>query len=88
MKTNIEDYLLTMCMTNTIVSWGFSKRSRSHRDTFDVSFGVAGNEAPEVGEADNQWRVALDSIAAKRQRNLTASTIDAAQKAVESNLCP
>ena len=76
-----------MCMTNTIVSWGSSQRSRSHKDTFDVSFDVAGNQTSGVGEADNQEKNALDSIAAKRQRDLTASAIDGTQKVQESNLC-
>ena len=48
-----------MCMTNTIVSWEFSKRSRSHRDTFDVSFEAAGNEASEVGKACNHGGLRL-----------------------------
>lgn len=48
---------------------------------------MVGNQASGVGEADNQEKNALDSIAAKRQRDLTASAIDGTQKVQESNLC-
>lgn len=69
------------------MSRGSSQRSRSHKDTFDVSFDVVGNQTSGVGEADNQEKNALDRIAAKRQSDLTASAIDAFQKKEESNLC-